>query len=379
MKRGFTHYYYLISCPSDVQKELEVVLNTIDEINMTVGEENGVNIKCLYWKSNSRPDSGDSGQNIINRQLLSKADGVIALFWTKFGTPTAQYGSGTEEEIEKAILQGKKVMLYFSNQSINPDKIDYDQYIRVKEFKKRYSGLFAEYNSLDDFRQKINRHILDLISELIQKESLFEHNSIEQDMSLVEIMECGWFIRRFFLELPVDQESIPVFQERMDKIIQLANKFGLLNDEERSVIFSIKIKAGNKGTYRLSKEDIESSRKIFDDVEISLMKKLKNRENASFQIGRSLGHILMLTEISWSVDKVSLISDFKDMYPNVVEDFINRSKIAATVLNKDVEAIINSVEQVYSDEERTCEAAMNAVRLAAEKITTILPLLSEEK
>lgn len=80
MKRGFTHYYYLISCPSDVQKELEVVLNTIDEINMTVGEENGVNIKCLYWKSNSRPDSGDSGQNIINRQLLSKTDGVIALF-----------------------------------------------------------------------------------------------------------------------------------------------------------------------------------------------------------------------------------------------------------------------------------------------------------
>lgn len=378
MKRGFAHYYYLISCPSDVQKELEVVLNTIDEINMTVGEENGVNIKCLYWKSNSRPDSGDSGQNIINRQLLSKADGVIALFWTKFGTPTAQYGSGTEEEIEKAILQGKNVMLYFSNQPINPDKMDYDQYIRVKEFKKRYSGLFDEYNSLDDFRQKLNRHILDLISKLIEKESLFEHNSIEQDMSLTEVMECGWFIRRFLLELPVDHESIPVFQERMDKIVQLANRFGLLNDEQLNVIFSTKIKAGNKGAYTLSKEDIESSRKIFDDVEISLMKKLKNRENASFQIGRCLGHILMLTEVIWSDNKVSLISDFKDRYPNVFEDFINRSKIAATVLNKDVEAIINSLEQFYSDEKKDCETAMNAVRLAAEKITTILPLLSEK-
>ncbi len=85
MKRGFTHYYYLISCPSDVQKELKVVQNTIDEINMTVGEENGVNIKCLYWKNDARPDSGKSGQSIINRQLLRKSDGVIALFWTKFG------------------------------------------------------------------------------------------------------------------------------------------------------------------------------------------------------------------------------------------------------------------------------------------------------
>lgn len=378
MKRGFTHYYYMISCPSDVQKELEVVLNTIDEINMTVGEENGINIKCLYWKSNSRPDSGDSGQNIINKQLLSKADGVIALFWTKFGTPTVQYGSGTEEEIEKAILQGKNVMLYFSNQPINPDKIDYEQYVRVKEFKKRYSGLFDEYNSLDDFRQKLNRHILDLMSTLIEKESLFTHNPIDQDMSLAEIMECGWFIRRFLLELPIDQESIPVFQERMEKIVQLANRFGMLNDEEVNVIFSTKMKAGNKGAYTLSTDDIEGSRRIFDNVEISLMKKLKGRENASFQLGRCLGYILMLTEIIWSDNKFSLISDFHNSYPNVFEDFINRAKIAATVLNKDVEAIINSVEQVYSDEEKTCEVAINAVRLAAEKVTTILPLLSEK-
>lgn len=378
MKRGFTHYYYMISCPSDVQKELEVVINTIDEINKTVGEENGINIKCLYWKSNSRPDSGDSGQNIINKQLLKKADGVIALFWTKFGTPTAEYGSGTEEEIEKAILQGKNVMLYFSNQPINPDKIDYEQYIRVKEFKKRYSGLFDEYNSLDDFRERFNRHILDLMTTLIEKENFSTYSHIDQDMSLAEIMECGWFIRRFLLELPFDLESISVFQDRMDKIVQLANRFQILNDEDINVIFSTKMKAGKKGGYKLSTNDIEGSRKIFDKVEILLMKKLKGRENASFQIGRCLGHILMLTEVIWSDNKYSLIADFNNSNPNVSEDFINRSKIAATVLNKDIEAIINSVEQVYSDEKKTCETAIYAVRLAAEKIATILPLLNEK-
>lgn len=377
MKRGFTHYYYLISCPSDVQEELEIVLNVIDEINMTVGEDNGINIKCLYWKNNARPSSGENGQNIINKQLLSRADGVIALFWTKFGTPTEEYGSGTEEEIEKSILQGKNVMLYFSNKPINPDKIDYQQYVRVIEFKKRYSGLFAEYNTLDDFRQKLNRHILDLMSKLIEKEAILSQHVVEQDMSLTEIMECGWFIRRFLLELPVNQESISVFQERIDKVVQLANRFELLNDRDLNLILSSKIKTGDKGVHSLSTEDIEESRKILDNVEISLMKKLKSRENASFQLGRCLGHILMLTEVIWSDNKNFNVSDFHNRYQGAFDDFINRAKIAAAVLNKDIEQIINSVEQIYSDGEKTCESAMNALRLSAEKITTILPLLSD--
>ena len=377
MKRGFTHYYYLISCPSDVQEELEIVLNVIDEINMTVGEDNGINIKCLYWKNNARPSSGENGQNIINKQLLSRADGVIALFWTKFGTPTEEYGSGTEEEIEKSILQGKNVMLYFSNKPINPDKIDYQQYVRVIEFKKRYSGLFAEYNTLDDFRQKLNRHILDLMSKLIEKEAILSQRVVEQDMSLTEIMECGWFIRRFLLELPVNQESISIFQERIDKIVQLANRFELLNDRDLNLILSSKIKTGHKGVHSLSTEDIEESRKILDNVEISLMKKLKSRENASFQLGRCLGHILMLTEVIWSDNKNFNVSDFHNRYQGAFDDFINRAKIAAAVLNKDIEQIINSVEQIYSDGEKTCESAMNALRLSAEKITTILPLLSD--
>ena len=365
MKRGFTHYYYLISCPSDVQEELEIVLNVIDEINMTVGEDNGINIKCLYWKNNARPSSGENGQNIINKQLLSRADGVIALFWTKFGTPTEEYGSGTEEEIEKSILQGKNVMLYFSNKPINPDKIDYQQYVRVIEFKKRYSGLFAEYNTLDDFRQKLNRHILDLMSKLIEKEAILSQRVVEQDMSLTEIMECGWFIRRFLLELPVNQESISVFQERIDKVVQLANRFELLNDRDLNLILSSKIKTGHKGVHSLSTEDIEESRKILDNVEISLMKKLKSRENASFQLGRCLGHILMLTEVIWSDNKNFNVSDFHNRYQGAFDDFINRAKIAAAVLNKDIEQIINSVEQIYSDGEKTCESAMNALRLSA--------------
>lgn len=377
VKRGFTHYYYLISCPSDVQEELEIILKTIDEINMTVGEENGVNIKCLYWKNSSNPDSGDSGQNIINKQLLSKADGVIALFWTKFGTPTEQYGSGTEEEIEKAILQGKNVMLYFSNKPIKPNMINHEQYSRVLDFKERYSGLFAEYGSLDEFRQTLNRNILSVITKLIERETAVSQNIIIQNFTLSEIMECGWFIRRFLLELPVNQESIPEFQGRMDRVIEFAQRYELLSSDDLDILISTKIRAGKKGAYTLGKYDIEMSRSIFDNIEISLMKKLKGRENASFQIGRCLGHILMLTELIWSNNHESLTSDFMLEYESAFYDHINRAKISAAILNKDIEAIISTIDHTYSNTENSCEIAMETVRVSAEKIITILPLISD--
>lgn len=375
MKRSFAHYYYLISCPSDVQEELEIILKTIDEINMTIGEENGVNIKCLYWKSSANPDSGDSGQEIINKQLLSKADGVIALFWTKFGTPTEKYGSGTEEEIEKAIRRNKNVMLYFSNKPIKPNMINHEQYERVLAFRKHYSGLFMEYSSLDEFKQIINRNMLNLIAKLIEKETVFSQNVVVQSFTLAEILECGWFIRRFLLELPVSQESIPEFQNRINQTVELAQRYELLSSDDLDVLISTKIKAGKKGAYTLDKNDIEMSRLILDSIEISLMKKLKNLENASFQIGRCLGHILMLTELVWSNNHTSSIADFLMEHGKAYYDFINRAKISAVILSGDIEAIINTIDCTYSNAENSCEIAMETLRVSAEKIITILPLI----
>lgn len=34
---------------------------------------------------------------------------AVAIFWTKFGTPTDKYGSGTEEEIEEMLSSNKQV------------------------------------------------------------------------------------------------------------------------------------------------------------------------------------------------------------------------------------------------------------------------------
>lgn len=170
MKKGFIHYYLMISCPSDVEDEVQTVKKTIEEINTDIGEQIGINFKTLDWKHNSRPDSGDAAQNIINEQLLNQADGIIAIFWTRFGTPTSQYGSGTEEEIQKAIEQGKSVKMYFSDKPINPSELNSRQYKRVTAFKRQYNGLSRSFKSSEDLKTMLRSHLLFLLSELKGKE-----------------------------------------------------------------------------------------------------------------------------------------------------------------------------------------------------------------
>ena len=111
MRTGFTHYYFLLSCPSDVESDINIILEVVNDVNHTIGEANYINIVPLFWKRDAIPSAGDSAQNIINKQVLEEADGVIALFWTKFGTPTDTYGSGTEEKIVRAIEASKDVVL----------------------------------------------------------------------------------------------------------------------------------------------------------------------------------------------------------------------------------------------------------------------------
>ena len=60
------------------------------------------------------------------------------MLWTRFGSPTENYDSGTEEEIEIMLREGKQVFLYISKRAVNLDDVDYSQYERVKSFKDKY-------------------------------------------------------------------------------------------------------------------------------------------------------------------------------------------------------------------------------------------------
>ena len=99
-RRGITAYDLLISCPGDVNEFIDVIRDCIDNFNRVLGSVNNMEVVAKHWSTDSYPQSGGKPQELLNQQFVRECDAAVALFWTKFGTPTDKYGSGTEEEIE---------------------------------------------------------------------------------------------------------------------------------------------------------------------------------------------------------------------------------------------------------------------------------------
>ena len=123
----------------------------------------------VKWETHSTPALGNRPQEIINQQIVNSADLLVGIFWTRIGTQTGKYISGTVEEIEQFINKNKPVMLYFSEAPINPNKIDVEQFTILKSFKDsmRSQGLTESYLDLIDFRNKFTRQLSIQLNNLI--------------------------------------------------------------------------------------------------------------------------------------------------------------------------------------------------------------------
>lgn len=160
-RTGITAYDLLISCPGDVLQYAEIVKECVESFNHTLGCINNAEIVTRHWATDSFPQSGDRPQELLNKQFVRDCDAAVAIFWTKFGTPTDKYGSGTEEEIEEMLSSGKQVFLYFVDAPINPSVIDMEQYHKVNDFKEKYKGrgLYGLVKDESDLRKQFANHL----------------------------------------------------------------------------------------------------------------------------------------------------------------------------------------------------------------------------
>src|ERR1039457_1398145 len=155
----------MIASPSDVPQERRIARDVISEWNTIHAKDKRTVLMPVGWETHSVPDTGDRPQAIISVQLLKDADLLVAMFWTRIGTPTGASRSGTVEEIEEHIGAGKPAMIYFSSAPVRPDSIDNDQYSALQVFKEslRARGLFEQYESLSEFRTKFARQLAQTI------------------------------------------------------------------------------------------------------------------------------------------------------------------------------------------------------------------------
>jgi len=160
----------MIASPGDVASERQLIKSVIDEWNYVHSQHRSLVLMPMGWETHSSPEMGERPQGIINKQVLKDCDLLIAVFWTRIGSPTGKAVSGTVEEIEEHLKLGKPAMLYFSSAPVRPDSVDSEQYAALKKFKEdfRKRGLVEEYESLTEFREKISRHLAQTINRKFQ-------------------------------------------------------------------------------------------------------------------------------------------------------------------------------------------------------------------
>lgn len=161
MAYSATVFSVMIASPGDVLEERNLVRDVIHEWNDLNATATSCVLMPVAWESHSRPEMGARAQEVINEQVLDNCDLLVGVFWTRLGTPTGEFASGTVEEIRRHVDAGKPAMVYFSTAPVAPQSIDFAQFEALKQFKDwcKTVGLIENYDNLSQFREKFRRHI----------------------------------------------------------------------------------------------------------------------------------------------------------------------------------------------------------------------------
>jgi hypothetical protein len=216
MPYSATVFRVLIASPSDVPREREAIAQTLNDWNSLNSKETGKVLMPVMWETHSAPAMGDDPQTIINNQVVRGCDMLIGAFWTRLGSPTGRETSGTVEEIKFFLEETKPVMLYYSMAQVAIGQIDTDQLNKLNEFKQsiRLKGLQAEYNSIDELKQRLSRHLTIVMREIsvgtrvdnqaVKQASIDENNDVisseiennPENISFINYTERAFIIKR---------------------------------------------------------------------------------------------------------------------------------------------------------------------------------------
>lgn len=170
-----------VSSPDDVADERRLLDEVVDRINRTMGARS-VRVEVASWERDIVPQIGPPPQDVVNDQTRPFAI-LLGIMANRFGTPTALWGSGTEEEFRRAYdqwgaLGAPWILFYFNRTPVDPDTIDPHQFALVKRFREELAtkGLYASYvgvrGSPEAFFEKVEIHLRQLLERHVLPESV---------------------------------------------------------------------------------------------------------------------------------------------------------------------------------------------------------------
>lgn len=207
-RQGVTTYDILLSCPSDVLDLKPIAMECIEQFNRTFGSINNMRLEIKHWSTNGYPKSGAPPQASLNEIFIDNCDACIAIFGTRFGTPTDKADSGTQEEIENMLLTDKQVFLYFDERPTTIHDKDFDQLKKIKDFREKYTdnGIYWVIDSIEEFRKELTNHLtLHFLGVATSQEVLHPKNAPKIEVKIVEptIEEYSKFTHDFYRDLVI--------------------------------------------------------------------------------------------------------------------------------------------------------------------------------
>lgn len=90
----------MIASPSDTQAIRDGLYERMLEFNFRDAEGYKFAFQPILWEHHAPASSGQEPQEVLDDQLVNKADILLAVFYRKFGNPAGGHPSGTVHEIE---------------------------------------------------------------------------------------------------------------------------------------------------------------------------------------------------------------------------------------------------------------------------------------
>ena len=166
-----------LSSPSDVEEEREACARAVRQVEALRGMKDGFSIQLLRWESSTSPALGQPAQAIINKQIGDSYDIFVGVICARFGTPTEEWQSGTEEEFRLAYARLKggenvQILLYFIDPKLSSRDIDGEQLVKVQKFKADAEslGLISNVRETHGLESRVMKDISRSVDEVLKVE-----------------------------------------------------------------------------------------------------------------------------------------------------------------------------------------------------------------
>ncbi len=178
----------MIGAASDADEYVNAAKEQMAQWNTIYSDLFHITIQPLYWKRDTYPQVGHP-QEVIDKSIVSKSQMLIAIFHGKFGSPTKCAESGTIEEINLHIEQGKTVQVYFSKEKpADSSKSDFE---KIQKYKESIQDkiFYREYSSVEQFKILLDNNLGQFMKDHISnKGKKLDSEKINKDIqSLIKV------------------------------------------------------------------------------------------------------------------------------------------------------------------------------------------------